>query len=165
MWAVLAKFEGLGIACVRTKLRLFEALVVPIGAYGCQIWGVQYLGLKDREIFDNPPQGVVFMFLRLISGCRRSTDRVVLLREFNLAPMQVMYGRLCARMWNRALSGRLTGVMRTAMVADVQLFRAQNAQCWTTTFLQCMVDLGLTGGQCSGATISYHFGTSFLWFW
>jgi len=144
MWAIMGKIEGIGITCVDIQLRLFKALVAPVGDYGCQIWGVDHLGLSDTKIFGNPMQQVVFTFLRLISGCRRSTEKIILLREFGMLPTQVKYARLCARMWNKSLSNGFTGAMRATMLDDIWLFRRMNTECWTAKFLKGMMEIGLT---------------------
>jgi hypothetical protein len=97
------RFEYLGIQCLDTKLRLFNAIIMPIANYACQVWGIDHLKCDSENlIFNNPTQKLIFGFLREVTGCRRGVSRWALLQEFDLMPIQVQWAQLCARYWNKA---------------------------------------------------------------
>ena len=144
MWALCMKMEGLGIKCMEVKLRLFDMLVMSIGNYGCQIWGVHYLRFdSDAHVFNNPLQKLVLLFLRTISGAYRNTSRWVLLKEFGLLPTQVTWACFCARWWNKCLDGHQGNLMQKILQHDVELFRRGNDKCWSAKLLVCMGRLQL----------------------
>jgi hypothetical protein len=147
MWALCAKVDSLGVKCMEVKLRLFDMLVMSIGNYGCQIWGVDFLRIdSEAHVFNNPLQKLVFLFLRTVSGAYRNTSRWTLLREFGLLPTQVKWATLCARWWNRCLGGLNGGLMQATMRQDVNLFCKGMDKCWSAKFLICMGRLNLLDG-------------------
>jgi exonuclease III len=151
MWALCSKMDGLGVKCMEVKLRLFEMLVMSIGNYGCQVWGVNYLRLdSDAHVFNNPLQKVVLLYLRTISGAYRNTSRWVLLNEFGLLPTQVTWACLCARWWNKCLDGHNGTLMQKIIKQDIELFCKGNDKCWSAKFLICMGRLELLHGRSVG---------------
>ena len=153
MWALCAKLDGLSVRCMEVKLHLFEMLVMSIGNYGCQIWGVDYLRVdSEAHVFNNPLQKLLFVFLRSITGAHRSTSRWTLLNEFGLRPVQVKWAKLCARWWNNCVGGINGQLMQRIMKQDIGLFQKGHDKCWVAKFLTCMGRLNLLGGKSVGQT-------------
>jgi hypothetical protein len=146
MWATIRRMQDLSISCLDVKIRIFNTMVMSVGSYGCQVWGVDFLRCKsERDVFSNPLQGLVLKYLRIITGCNRSTSRWVLLRECGIQPVQVQWACLCARKWNTEVNrDNLTG--RT-LKSDVHLFLRGCDKCWVGQFLGAMAGLGLTTGH------------------
>ena len=133
---------SIGVVSIETKLRLFDILVHPVGSYGCQVWGVDYFNMNTAtHILNNPLQKVQLLFLRMISGCKKSTCRWSLLREYGLWPVQLRWICLCVRFWNKALKAR--NLDSTMMKSDILLFQRGCDDCWSAKFLRCMLQLRL----------------------
>ena len=148
LWALCSKMDGLGIRCMEVKLRLFQMLVMSIGNYGCQVWGINYLRFdSDAHVFSNPLQKVVLLYLRTISGAYRNTSRWVLLKEFGILPTQVTWACLCARWWNKCLDGHNGSLVQKVLKQDLELFCKGNDKCWSAKFLTCMSRLDMIGGK------------------
>ena len=147
MWALLSKFEGLKIKCIKVKLMLFGSLVGSVGDYGCQVWGVDFLRFEsEAHIFNNPLQKLTLRFLRLISGAHTTVHRWRLLKEFGIRPCQVRWACLCARWWQQCTSLEAPALTKNTMIASINLFCQGNDKCWVSKFLTCMSRLGLIAG-------------------
>ena len=147
MWALLSRIEALQITCLATKVSLFRILVESVANYGCQVWGADMLRIdSEQHILGNAVQKMVLYFLRIISGAHSTVSRWVLLREFDMYPIQMRWACLCARYWNRSLSPPHAVLARASLVADVQLFTRGHDSCWTAKFLRLMCQLDLVRG-------------------
>jgi exonuclease III len=146
MWATIRRMQDLSINCLDVKIRIFNTMVMSVGSYGCQVWGVDFLRCKsERDVFNNPLQSLVLKYLRMITGCNRSTSRWVLLRECGIQPVQVQWACLCARIWNTEVTkDTLTG--RT-LKSDTHLYLRGCDKCWVGQFLGAMAGLGLITGR------------------
>ena len=47
MYAVERRCNGMGLTGVDLRLRLFDALVLPIVYFGCEVWGPRTAGTKQ----------------------------------------------------------------------------------------------------------------------
>lgn len=146
--ALQHRLKVLKISCPDVQIKLFKTVVASVGNYGAQVWGVHYLRIdSEAHVFNNPFQGVVFEFLRNMTGARISTSRWVLLHDTGMLPCQCIYARLCARFWNRSSTAKVTDMSGGALLADIMLFKQGCSDNWTAKFLCCMARLGLTNGR------------------
>jgi hypothetical protein len=144
--ALCATIDALGIKSIEVKLRLFNMLVMPIGNYGSQVWGVEYLRIdSEAHIFSDPLQKLVFLFLKTINGAYVNTSRWVLLNEFGFVPTQVTWCCWCARWWNKCLIGTNGRLLQKVLQHDIELFQKGNDKCWSAKFLVCMGRLNQLG--------------------
>ena len=142
MWALWQRMKQLGINCLETQLRLLHTLVITVGEYACQVWGVHFLDpAGDHEIFKSPLQHLILYFLRLCTGAHSKTSRWVLLANAGLQPLQVRWAVICATHWGNCASH--PGLPGQILRCDVDLFQHGNKNCWTYKFLKCMCDIGL----------------------
>jgi hypothetical protein len=158
MWALINRIHEIGIMSLETKINLFKTLVLPVGNYGCQIWGVCFLIPSEAQTFaKNPIQKMVLDFLRIITGCGKKTCRWILLREFDMWPVQSQWAILCVRIWTKNCESMRKGTdsMETVtMDADLELFRSGNTVCWSFHFLNAMCHIGLVAeGDGAGVDI------------
>lgn len=139
---MLSKCRYMNMLYYPTLLGMFDILVEPVGSYACQIWAIHYFGMKNpNQILNNPFQKTQIIFLRMISGCNRSTCRWSLLREFGYYPIQMKWICHTARHWNKAsIAKNLNGHL---LMLDIALFQRGNKYCWVAKFLNCMHHLGL----------------------
>jgi hypothetical protein len=148
MWALMKKFKTLHIYNLKTKVRMFTAMVASVGNYGCQVWGVDFFRM-DREcyIFNNPMQKLTFAFARLVTGASQSTSRWVLLKELGLLPVQCYWVVACVKFWNNNTSqDMIQSIVYKALFEDVLLFCNGSDSCWVAKLFVCLVRLDLTGG-------------------
>jgi hypothetical protein len=149
MWALIRKMGQSDTVPLQTKVMLFDTAVGSVASYGCSVWGVQYLEWRsEHHIFTrNRFQMLVLQYLRTISGAHAHTSRWVLLREFNMDPVQVEWAVRCAKWWNKVHASDTGGIAKATLLENIQLFREGCKVCWTMLFLKCMVSLGLVGGH------------------
>jgi hypothetical protein len=144
MWALLRRIQDLGIWALDTKLRLFDLLVVSVGSYASQVWGVSYFNFTSLDsVLDNPLQRVILNFLRIITGSPSSVSRWALLQDMGILPVQVRWLRHCVRHWNTCVLG--PPLLKDVLEADLHLFAGGMGSAWTTRFLKAMFDLGQFG--------------------
>jgi hypothetical protein len=55
MWAFMNRIQEIGIMSLETKINLLKTLVHPVGNYGCQIWGVDFLLPSESKAFAKYP--------------------------------------------------------------------------------------------------------------
>ena len=157
MWALIRRMQELGIMCLDTKIRLFKSLVLSIGNYGCQVWGPPLLMPSQSCTFKNPMQILILEFIRIISGCGRKTSRWILLREFDMWPVQAQWARLCVKFWNKIILSINEGedsIENVALIADLDLFKKGNKVCWSFQFLKAICHLGLITDSISISALS-----------
>jgi len=144
MWALLRRIKDLGIWARETKIRLLDLLVVSVGSYASQIWGVSFFDFSSVDsVLDNPLQRVVLHFLRIITGTPDQVSRWALLEDVGLLPVQARWLRHCIRHWNTCTSTAL--VLQDVLAADLQLLAQGMLSSWSGKFLKAMFDLGQFG--------------------
>jgi len=77
------------------------------------------------------------MFLRRISGVKKSTHRLVLLNEMESQPLQMDFWHLVLNFWNRCISLPSDSLLRIAFLENVALARS-GAKCWSRTVIQTL---------------------------
>ena len=90
MWAMLHRISKLDVQSLQQKVSLFNTLVSPILGYCSEVWGPSLMSkaIRSGSLLNDVMQGVQFMFLRSVAGgVRKSTPRMLLLREFACKPL------------------------------------------------------------------------------
>ena len=70
-------------------VRLFNALVTPVGSYCCQVWGVEHLKFDSKEsILNNPMVKIQLRLMRYMANLKKSTPCWPMFKEFGILPMR-----------------------------------------------------------------------------
>jgi hypothetical protein len=129
------------------QIRLFKALVLPVMSYGCQIWGVDYLGLPapltQGLVPTNPLENVLHNFLRFVSGTGMDVPLWVLLNEFSIQPLQIHFATCILRFWNHLRKHQVQNVMAAHTAkADIKLMLSGVSKCWSSKVIKFLIALG-----------------------
>jgi hypothetical protein len=149
LFALIQRCSALKISNPHIKLKLFDALVKPVLTYGAQLWGVAFPGpqnvldsVSNLRHLDSDMERLQMMFLRRISGVKKSTHRLVLLNEMESQPLQMDFWRLVLNFWNRCISLPSDSLLRLAFLENVGLARS-GAKCWSGTVIQSLDGVGV----------------------
>ena len=82
---------------IKTKLSLFDAMVVPIPLYGSEIWGVY--NIKDVDKLH-------VRFLKNLLGVKQQTPNYAVLGEFGRFPLSILCKERAIRFWLKIMKNR-----------------------------------------------------------
>jgi len=82
---------------IKTKLSLFDAMVVPILLYGSEIWGVY--NIKDVDKLH-------VRFLKNLLGVKQQTPNYAVLGEFGRFPLSILCKERAIRFWLKIMKNR-----------------------------------------------------------
>ena len=134
-------YHGLLLVCdkvpldIKTKLALFDSMVVPILLYGAEIWGVYKFRNVDK---------LHMKFLKSLLGVKRQTPNYAVLGEFGRLPLSVIckqrplkfwckimirnnillyetYSELCNRMYQNSWSRRNNDIIDCLGFTDIRI--------------------------------------------
>jgi sorting nexin-29 len=144
MFALLQRCAALHITNPSVKLKLFQALVRPVLLYGSQLWGVTVSPPKLHsntsvmlQTWDTDMERLHFTYLRRISGVKKSTHRLVLLREMQSEPLQLDFWNSVLKFWNRMAALPHDRLLSCAFLANYQL-AMDGKQCWASKVIDCL---------------------------
>jgi len=83
------------------SLWLAKAYVVPVGMYGCQVWGSGFL--REGDVFIDNLQTLHLNFLKGTLGVKRSAPNWAALRECAHESLQFYWLRAAIRFYNGLL--------------------------------------------------------------
>ena len=94
---------------IKTLLKLFSSLVVPVLLYGCEIWGVYLLGkISSLELFENKFFSIVnkleslqLKFFKRILGVHSKSTNLAVYGELGRVPLIVQISTLLTKYWVR----------------------------------------------------------------
>ena len=147
MWAMLQRFGALRVESLQQKVCLFDNLVSPVLSYCSEVWGPEVLGaaVRSEGMLDNPLQRVQFIFLRCIAGgVRKSTPRLLLLREFGCTPLVRCWVKAVCDLWNRASRAGVDSLLYHCM-SDNWAMRADmrsGVKVWCHQWLNILQHIG-----------------------
>ena len=152
MWAMLQKVGKLDLQSLHQKVVLFDALVVPILSFCCDVWAPDVLSasLGSLGCLDNELQRVQMLFLRCIAGgVRKSTPRFLLLRELGCSPLVRGWFRSMLGFWNRVASSRPEGLLYQCLVEDLRLHNvvSYGVKSWCHQFCKVLQHVGIETSQ------------------
>jgi hypothetical protein len=90
-----------------------------------------------QTLTKNPIQGIVVLFLQLITGYGMKACGWILLCKFDVWPVQSQRAKLNVRLWNRKCELMQRGrdyIGIVTLAADLELFKTGNNVCWTFHF-------------------------------
>ena len=133
MFSLMNKCDTNLIHNVTLRCKLFDTLVKPICAYGCEIWGPYSLakgpgflsGLKEEA------EKLQSIFLRRCLHIRRSTSTACVLHELNRIPIPFLWIRQILNFWNKIQRRNDDDIVKLAMIENFQL-AADVRQCWVS---------------------------------
>ena len=91
--------------------KLFDILVLPILAYGCQVWAI------DPKVAENAEK-LHRLFLKQLLGVRKSTTNLIVLADFGRFPLQFHCWQHILRYHNRALHLPNSRLVKLALVGS-----------------------------------------------
>ena len=80
---------------VKTKLLLFDSLVVPIITYGCEVWGIYNYSEVDK---------IHYKFCKYILGVRQQTSNAAVLGELGRFPLSVLCKERALKFWCKIMN-------------------------------------------------------------
>ena len=107
MHAVQSRCHALKVRSVHLMCHLFDALVMPVMSYGCEVWAVDWLSkmCKDGSFATGAAEETIHRrFLRQCLGVCKSTTTSVMYKDLGRTPISMFWLRMAAQLWNRALS-------------------------------------------------------------
>jgi len=138
MYAMFSRCYELRLHNVHMQCRLFDALVVPVLNYGCEVWGAEHLGNSNVIEGCGAAELLHFSFLRQSLGVRASTARAVMLRETGRCHMNVAWFRQALNFFNRVMKRNDSDVVRHACLADLAQARDGSTSAWSAHMAKCM---------------------------
>ena len=143
MWAMLHRISKLDVQSLQQKVSLFNTLVSPILGYCSEVWGPSLMSkaIRSGSMLNDVMQGVQFMFLRSVAGgVRKSTPRMLLLREFAGKPLVRRWLQAAVDSWNRAIQGGEQSLLFQCM-SDNWSLRSDmsgSVKLWCTDFVKVL---------------------------
>ena len=125
-FALRRRCAELGIRDVRLKCRLFDALVVPVLSYGCEIWGTYSENDHLRRL-----ERVHTQFLRGMLGLPISTPSAIVLAEFGRTPLRLHWGQQVVRYWNRLMCLDDHPLLQAAVNHNLRLMSYHSPYIWS----------------------------------
>ena len=124
------------------KLRLFDAVVEPVLAYGCQVWGPWAWSVKEPLCV--PAEKVHLDFLRIMAGAGKQVKQQLLMCDFARYPISYHWVALAVRWWDTLLLEDNSGRVATrALRDDVQFMLFRCTDCWSYRLLHTLTELGV----------------------
>ena len=124
---------------IKTKLSLFDSMVVPILLYGSEVWGIY----ENKEI-----DKLHIKFCKRILGVRQQTPNIAVLGELGRFPLSVISKQRSIIYW--------TKIMRKTSSLELKIFNEQcllnNNNIWAGKMLMFINSLGF-------GDVWYHFNT------
>ena len=96
MYALLAKCRKLDLP-VDLQLELFDALVVPILLYNCEVWGFKYVELAEK---------LHLKFMKYVLNVKTSTCNSMVYGELGRYPLHIRAKRQFVTFWAKTLHGK-----------------------------------------------------------
>ncbi len=144
--AMRRKLSQIGTSSFWLQRRLFQALVLPVVSYGCEVWAPQFL----RGGGENACERLQRSFLRHAMGrLPQGTPASVVLAEAGFYPLAIHWGKLVTRFWNRLVGLPETRVTKWAFLEQLDLARAHGGaggvarQPWGAQVVSYLSSLGL----------------------
>ena len=104
---------------IKTLLKLFYSVVVPVLLYGCEIWGVCLLGkISSFELFQkrffsvvNKMESLQLKFFKRILGVHSKSTNLAVYGELGRVPLIVQISTLVTKYWIRIEASNYTNTL------------------------------------------------------
>ena len=116
---------------IKTKVSLFDSLVLPILLYGAEVWGVY--SFKDIDKLH-------VRFLKYLLGVKQQTPNFAVLGEFGRLPLSVLCKQRTLKFWSKIMSND------QSPIHDIYLDQCNNVagNCWSKRLHSIIDHLGYT---------------------
>ena len=115
----------------KTKLKLFETMVVPILTYGAEVWGVYNYKEVDK---------LYVKFCKYILGVKQQTPNMAVFGELGRYPPSLICKEKSIKFWTKIMSNRNSPLysMYTDQITSI------NGNCWASRINSIIDHLGFT---------------------
>jgi len=122
---------------VKTKLLLFDSLVVPIITYGCEVWGIY----KNSEV-----DKIHLKFCKYILGVRQQTSNAAVLGELGRFPLSIICKERSLKFWCKIINSpnSLIRSMYDKNITDNMFVNTNIKLCWTKAIKDLIDNLGFS---------------------
>ena len=121
--------------CIEDKLKLFDALVLPILNYSCEVWGFH----SSQEI-----EKVHLKFLKQILGVRQQTCNMAVYGELGRVPLIVIRKVRILKFWFKILSDPYTLLYKVYKQQVQDVNNNRNMKCWSSYIMSLLNELGFS---------------------
>jgi hypothetical protein len=130
----------LGCYNVIVQKRLFEALVVSVLNYGCQVWAPYHLATMQRTEWGESAdvEDLQKSFLRSVFQVPKSTTVHVMMCEARCSPLMHKWFELSVRWWNKVVARSDDDLVKCAVRDSIAMADEGNTDCWGHRFLQAV---------------------------
>jgi hypothetical protein len=136
---MINRCKVLGVYNVMVLKRLFEALVVSVLNYGCQVWGPYELSSMhtNRMAWGEKAdvEELQKMFLRTAMQVPKSTTIPVMMSEGRCSPLMHTWFKQSITWWNSVVVRRNDDLLRCAVNDSIDMAAAGCTTCWGAAFV------------------------------
>ena len=108
-YCLMDKLSNVENIPIKTLLKLFSSVVIPVLLYGCEIWGVCLLGrISSYELFQkklfsivNKLESLQLKFFKRILGVHSKSTNLAIYGELGRVPLIVQISTLATKYWLR----------------------------------------------------------------
>ena len=145
MYALLAKSRKLSLP-IDIQLQLFDALVVPILLYGCEVWGFQNIDCVEK---------LHRKYLKYILGVKSSTSNSVIYGELGRYPLNITIKKRMISYWIRVHTGKDSKLCHSMLhcLTRMQENKSFSAK-WTSSVRSVLDECGLSNVWSSATPVS-----------
>jgi hypothetical protein len=145
--SLLALFRRVSLD-VKTKLTLFDSLVVPILLYGSEVWGVSATSEVDK---------LHIKFCKRILGVKRQTPNVAVLGELGRLPIAIKCKERVLKYWLKVLNNTESPVFNLYMHQYNETLADPSCKNWAKHVRCILDDLGCTDAWVQQSHMRYSF--------
>jgi hypothetical protein len=140
LYAMRQRCHELHLDNVHARCRLFDALVLPVLNYGCEVWAPEHLCKQKSAVNMSGVADTLHNdFMRHALGVRKSTPVAAMLEELGgRQPIACAWLKQCLGFYNRIMLRKDDDVVRSAMVENVQLAASGASLTWAHQVQQCL---------------------------
>ncbi len=128
MYSLIAKCRKFDLP-IDLQLELFDAMVLPIITYGCEIWG--YRTIRDLE-------NLHITFMKHILHVRKTTCNSMVYGELGKYPISTHIKSRMLNYWSRIISGKQD---KLCYIMYQCIYRLYNANSFRSPWLNCINNL------------------------
>jgi hypothetical protein len=141
MGAMMQRCKALRIHNPHIMFRLFDALVMPILSYGCEIWGPDVLAHYKWDLMKGEVELMHRSFMRMIVGTCKATPVASLMRQLDRQPIMLHWVHRAGRFIQRVANSNCDSLMYRVLMESQQI-HLQHKKGWYNK-ATCMIQ------QCS----------------
>jgi hypothetical protein len=121
MGAMMQRCKALRIYNPHIMLRLFDALVMPIISYGCEVWGPDVIAHYKWNMLNGEVELLHRSFMRMVVGTCKATPIPSMMRLLDRQPVMMHWIQRIGRFLNRVSSSQKSGLLHNVLVDSREL--------------------------------------------